>query len=155
MISDLFGARGRRFLAAPVAGERRPRALAALGPPQLKAPPQQLAAALTGRFRDIHAFEIATHLRLIDAINDEITRLDAAIEQQLASIPGVAPACTACGLAGGGHAPGCASKDTAVLGLVERPDELPRVGARNAQDLIAELRTDLSGLPTPGTPPRR
>src|SRR5258708_13309104 len=153
MISDLFGASGRRFLDAPVAGERSPRALAALGHPQLKATPQQLAAALTGRFRDIHAFEIATHLRLIDAINDEITRLDAAIEQQLASIPGVAPACTACGLAGGGHAPGCASKDTAVLGLVERLDEITGAGASNAQALIAQPAPAMPVFPTPATPP--
>jgi transposase len=150
VISDLFGVSGRRFLDALVAGERSPRALAALGSPQLKATPAQLAAALTGRFRDVHAFEIATHLRLIDTINDEITRLDAAIEQQLASIPGVAPACTACGLIGGGHAPGCASKDAAVLGLVERLDQITGVGTRNAQVIIAELGTDMSVFPTPG-----
>ena len=76
----------------------------------------------------MHAFEISLHLRLIDTINDEIARLDAAIEQQLASIPGVAPACTACGLIGGGHASGCASTDAAVLGLVERLDEITGVG---------------------------
>ena len=93
VISDLFGASGRRFLDALVAGERSPAALAALGDRRLKATRQQLAAALTGRFREVHAFEIATHLRLIDTINEEITRLDARIEQQLASIPGVAPAC--------------------------------------------------------------
>jgi len=150
VISDLFGASGRRFLDALVAGERSPKALAALGHPQLKATPQQLAAALTGRFREVHAFEIATHLRLIDAINDEIARLDARIEQQLASIPGVAPACTACGLIGGGHAPGCASKDAAVLSLAERLAEITGVGARNAQVLIAELGTDMSVFPTPG-----
>jgi transposase len=150
VISDLFGASGRRFLDALVAGERSPAALAALGDPRLKATPQQLAGALTGRFRDIHAFEISTHLRLIDTINDEIARLDARIEQQLASIPGVAPACTSCGLIGGGHAPGCASKDAAVLGLVERLDEITGVGTRNAQVIIAELGTDMSVFPTPG-----
>ena len=62
-----------------------------------KASRQQLADALTGRFREVHAFEIATHLRLIDTINEEIARLDARIEKQLASIPGVAPACAGWG----------------------------------------------------------
>jgi len=150
VISDLFGQSGRRFLDALVAGERSPAALAALGHPRLKATQQELAGALTGRFRDIHAFEIATHLRLIDTINDEITRLDARIEQQLASIPGVAPACTSCGLIGGGHAPGCASQGTPVLSLVARLDEITGVGPRNAQVLIAELGTDMSVFPTPG-----
>ena len=91
VISDLFGASGRRFLDALVAGERSPKALAALGDPRLKATRRQLEDALTGRFRDIHAFEIQTHLRLIDAINAEITRLDEAIGQQLAKVPRTAP----------------------------------------------------------------
>ncbi len=150
VISDLFGASGRRFLDALVAGERSPAALAALGDPRLHATARQLAAALTGRFRDIHAFEIATHLRLIDAINDEIALLDAAIQDQLASIPGVAPACTACGLVGGGHAPGCASDGKPVLSLTERLDEITGVGVRAAQVIIAELGTDMSVFPTAG-----
>ncbi len=128
VISDLFGASGRRFLDALVAGERSPAALAALGDPRLHATQQELAAALTGQFREVHAFEIATHLRLIDTINDEIARLDARIEQQLTSIPGVAPACTSCGLIGGGHSPGCAVDGTPVLGLVERLDEITGIG---------------------------
>jgi transposase len=150
VISDLFGASGRRFLDALVAGERSPAALAALGDRRLKATRQQLAVALTGRFREVHAFEIATHLRLIDTINEEITRLDARIEQQLASIPGVPPACAGCGLIGGGHSPGCASDGTPVLGLVARLDEVTGVGVCNARVFIAELGTDMSVFPTPG-----
>jgi len=150
VISDLFGASGRRFLEALVAGERSPAALAALGDPRLRATRKELEDALTGRFRDIHAFEIATHLRLIDAINDEITRLDDRIAGQLAAVPGTAPACTSCGLAGGDHAPGCAREQTPVLGLAERLDEITGVGERNAQVIIAELGTDTSQFPTPG-----
>ena len=82
VISDLFGTSGRRFLDALVAGERSPAALAALGDARLRATQQELAAALTGRFREVHAFEISLHLRLIDAINDEVARLDTRIEQQ-------------------------------------------------------------------------
>jgi len=150
VISDLFGASGRRFLDALAAGERAPAALAALGDPRLKATRKELEDALTGRFRDIHAFEISTHLRLIDAINEEIARLDEKIGQQLALIPGTAPACAACGLAGGGHAPGCADQDAEVLGLAERLDEITGVGAVNGAALIAELGTDPSQFPTPG-----
>ena len=150
VISDLFGASGRRFLDALAAGERTPAAQAALGDPRLKATRKELEDALTGRFRDIHAFEISTHLRLIDAINEEIARLDEKIGQQLALIPGTAPACAACGLAGGGHAPGCADQDAEVLGLAERLDEITGVGAVNGAALIAELGTDPSQFPTPG-----
>jgi len=150
VISDLFGASGRRFLDALVAGERSPAALAALGDKRLKATRAELQDALTGRFRDIHAFEISTHLRLIDAINEEIARLDDRIEQQLAAVPGTAPCCTSCGLAGGGHAPGCAGEDTPVLGLAVRLDEITGVGGCNARVIIAELGTETSQFPTPG-----
>ena len=107
MISDLFGVSGRRFLDALIAGERSPAALAALGDYRLKASKATLEEALTGQFRDIHATEIAMHLRLIDAINAEITVLDAEIEQLIPQVPRTAPVCTACGLVGGGHAPDC------------------------------------------------
>jgi len=150
VISDLFGASGRRFLDALIAGERSPTALAALGDPRLKATRAELQDALTGRFRDIHALEISTHLRLIDAINDEIARLDEAAVQQLAKVPRTAPACTACGLAGGGHAPGCGSEGTAPLSLAQRLDEITGIGERSAQVVIAELGTDPSQFPTPG-----
>jgi transposase len=150
VISDLFGASGRRLLDALVAGQRSPAALAALGDTWLKATRRQLEDALTGRFRDIHAFEIGTHLRIIDAINDEIARLDDKIEEQLALVPRTGPACVARGLAGGGHAPGCADEQVPVLGLAERLDEITGVGAVNGRALIAEPGTDPSQFPTPG-----
>ena len=150
VISDLFGASGRRFLDALVAGERSPAALAALGDERLRATRAELAEALTGRFRDIHAFEIAVHLRLIDAINTEITLLDEQIEQQLALVPGTAPACSACGLAGGGHAPDCDDLGILLLGLADRLDEVTGIGAVNGRAILAELGTDPAQFPTPG-----
>src|SRR5258708_3257081 len=152
----LFGASGRRFLDALVAGERSPKALAALGDPRLKATPQQLAAALTGRFREVHAFEIAMHLRLIDAINDEVARLDARIEQQLTSIPGVAPACTACGLIGGPHSPGCASARTRPSwawwnASMRSPESAPATPRSSSPSSAPTCRCS----PPPGTPPPR
>jgi transposase len=150
VISDLFGASGRRFLDALVAGERSPAALAALGDKRLKATRAELAEALTGRFRDIHAFEISVHLRLIDAICAEITALDEQIGQHLALVPRTAPACAACGLAGGGHTPGCADEDVPVLDLATRLEEITGVGAVNGRAIIAELGTGPSQFPTPG-----
>jgi transposase len=150
VISDLFGASGRRFLDALVAGERSPAALAALGDRRLRATRKELEEALTGRFRDIHATEIAVHLRLIDAINAEIALLDEQIGRHLPSVPGTAPACSACGLIGGGHAPDCDDLGILLLGLADRLDEITGVGAVNSRALIAELGTDPSQFPTPG-----
>ena len=150
VISDLFGTSGRRFLDALVAGERSPHALAALGDRRLKATRKELEEALTGQFRDIHATEIAVHLRLIDAINAEITLLDEQIGQHLPSVPRTAPACTACGLASGGHAPGCDDEDVPLLDLATRLAEVTGIGAVNGRAVIAELGTDPSQFPTPG-----
>ena len=150
VISDLFGTSGRRFLDALVAGERSPQALAALGDYRLKATPEQLAEALTGQFRDIHAIEISTHLAILDVINEQIGRLDEAIEAQLAVVPRTAPACASCGEIGGGHAPGCAGEHEVLLSLAERLDEITGVGIINARVMIAELGTDPSQFPTPG-----
>ncbi len=150
VISDLFGVSGRAFLDALVAGERSPVVLAALGDPRLKASRQELEEALTGRFRDIHATEISLHLRLIDAITAEITALDEQIEAQLDRVPRAAPVCTACGLAGGGHAPGCENLGAVLLSLAGRLAGITGIGDVTARVLIAELGTDPAQFPTPG-----
>ena len=150
VISDLMGASGRRILDALVSGERSPRALAALGDCRLKATPAQLEAALTGRFRDIHAFEIGMLLELTDDLTAKITQLDGQITGLLEQIPGISAACTSCGVIGGGHAPGCASDQAKVLSVIERLDEITGVGIPTAQVIIAELGTDMTQFPTPG-----
>ena len=150
LLSDLMGASGRRMLAALVRGERSPRALAALGDRRLKATPAQLEAALTGRFRDIHAVETGMLLELIDDLTAKITRLDGQITRLLEQIPGIRPACTSCGLIGGGHAPACASDQARVLSVIERLDEITGVGTAIAQVIIAELGTSMAQFPTPG-----
>jgi hypothetical protein len=57
-VSELFGRSGRRMLAALLAGERAPKALAALalGGLRRKLPP--LERALTGQFTDHHVRRI-------------------------------------------------------------------------------------------------
>src|SRR5216683_470236 len=150
VISDLMGASGRRMLAALVRGERDPRALAGLGDHRLKATPAQLEAALTGRFRDIHAVETGMLLELIDDLTAKITRLDGQITRLLEQIPGIRGVCTSCGLIGGGHAPACASDQARVLSVIERLDEITGVGTANAQVIIAELGTSMAQFPTPG-----
>ena len=153
VISDLFGTSGRRFLDALVAGERSPKALAALGDYRLKASTAELEEALTGRFRDIHATEIAVHLRLIDAINAEIALLDEQIEQHLPSVPRTAPVCTACGVAGGGHAPGCGGQDCPCWawppGWTRSPGSAPSTPRPSSP---SSAPTPPSS-PPPGTPP--
>ena len=100
VISDLMGGSGRRFLQALADGERSPAALAALGDYRLHASKAELKEALTGRFRDIHGFEIGMLLELIDDLSAKITELDERIEAQLENVPGLGGVCTSCGQPG-------------------------------------------------------
>jgi len=150
LISDLMGASGRPMLAALVNAERSPKALAALGDCRLRATPAQLEAALTGRFRGIHAFETGMLLELTGALTAKITRLDQQITGLLEQIPGISGACTSCGVIGGGHAPACASGQAKVLPVIERLDEITGAGPGTAPVIIAELGTGMTRFPAPG-----
>jgi transposase len=150
MISDLMGTSGRRFLQALVDGVRSPAALAALGDYRLRASQAELKAALTGRFRDIHAIEIGMLLELIDELAAKITRLDEQIAALLETIPGAGGACTSCGQAGGGQPGKCDGCGAPVLRMTDRLDEIPGIGLEAAQVILAELGTDMSQFPTPG-----
>ncbi len=148
VISDLMGGSGRRFLQALVDGERSPAALAALGDYRLHASKAELAEALTGRFRDIHGFEIGMLLELIDDLSAKITELDERIEAQLENVPGLGGVCTSCGQPGpDGPCTGCGEP---VLGVIARLDEITGIGRGAAQVIVAELGTDMTQFPTPG-----
>jgi transposase len=98
VVSALFGRRGRRRLAARVAGARDPqtRAALALGGLRRKQPP--LALALTGQCTDQHAWLIQGALALIDLLDRQRADLDQHLGElmaplapqleQLTSIPG-------------------------------------------------------------------
>jgi transposase len=82
--SSLTGVSANRMLQALVAGERDPEVLADLAVPQMQPKHDQLAAALTGRFSEHHAFVIGMHLRRIaehdTAINEVADRIEVMLE---------------------------------------------------------------------------
>ena len=148
VISDLMGGSGRRFLQALVDGERSPAALAALGDYRLHASKAELQEALTGRFRDIHGFEIGMLLKLIDDLSAKITELDERIEAQLENVPGLGGVCTSCGQPGpDGPCTGCGEP---VLGVIARLDEITGIGRGAAQVIVAGPGTDMTQFPAPG-----
>ena len=122
VISDIFGASGRAMLNALVSGQRNPRALAELARGSMRAKNSVLQQALTGHFTDHHAFLPGMMLDRIDAITAQIATLTARIGQALAP---------------------CAAQ-------VAQLDEIPGIGVIAAQDLIAEIGTDMSRFPTAG-----
>jgi transposase len=120
--SDIFGVSGREMMAALVAGERNPKALAQLARTRLRAKIGELEEAFTGHFTDHHRFLLAKMLARIDAINADITDIETKIEQE------IRPLSEAAG----------------------KLDEIPGVGLLVAYVLIAEIGVDMSRFPTPG-----
>jgi transposase len=99
VVSDLTGVSSRAMLEALIQGERHPEVLAGLAKGTLRSRIPALVDALTGRFKEHHAFMARLHLdqidaqtRVIDALTD---RIEEALEpfraarDFLATIPGV------------------------------------------------------------------
>ncbi len=120
--TDIFGVSGRAMLAALVAGERDPKALAQLARTRLRAKLGALQEAFTGRFSDHHAFLLETMLGRVDQASADIAELDRKIEAELAPFAKAA----------------------------DRLDEITGVGRTAAQVIIAEIGVDMGRFPTPG-----
>ncbi|MBG0852992.1 IS110 family transposase [Streptomyces spinoverrucosus] len=86
--SDIMGVSGRAMLEALVSGEREPQTLAELAKRKLRNKIPELTEALTGRFRDHHAFLVRLHLDHYDQLTDAVGQLDARIEEAMAPFRG-------------------------------------------------------------------
>ena len=121
-VSDIFGASGRDMLAALVAGERDPKALARLARRSMRQKILVLEEAFTGYFTDHHAFLLGRMLARVDAITAGITRLDARIEAE------IRPFAT----------------------LAAKLDEVPGINLTGAHAILAETGIDMTRFPTAG-----
>jgi transposase len=137
--TDIFGVSGRAMLEALIAGERDPRVLAEMARGRMKAKNAALIEALTGRF-DAHHAELARMLLdEIDALSDKIDRLTARVDELVAAIPS----------AGAPVDPGTGEIGPAgSLPVLDRLDEVPGIGLRAAQVIVAEVGLDMAQFPT-------
>ena len=78
--TDITGVSGRAMLEALIEGERDPAILAELAQRRLRSKIPELTEALTGRFREHHAFLARLHLNLIDQHSAAISELTMRIE---------------------------------------------------------------------------
>jgi transposase len=83
-ISDVLGKGGRAILEALIRGERDPHLLATLAP-RVKASPEALAEALTGRVREHHRFLLKLHLEQIDTLERAVAEVEARLDDSLAA----------------------------------------------------------------------
>jgi transposase len=80
VVSDVFGASGRRMLKALIAGQRDPKKLAALGSERLSASRETLATALQGKVTAPHRFLLKQHLQMIEQLDKTVSEFEAQIE---------------------------------------------------------------------------
>jgi transposase len=120
--TDIFGVSGRAMMAALIAGERNPKALAQLARARMRAKLTALEEAFTGHFTAHHAFLLGKMLGRVDQLDADIAELDAKIGELIAP-----------------HA-----------AAVARLDEIPGIGPVAAAAIIAEIGVDMSRFPTAG-----
>lgn len=118
--SDIFGVSGREMMAALLAGERDPKALAQLARTRMRAKIGLLEEAFVGHFTDHHAFLLETMLARIDEAGADIAAVQTRIEELIAPF---APA-------------------------VEQLDDITGVGAIAAHVMIAEIGLDMTRFAT-------
>jgi len=118
--SDIFGMSGREMMAALIAGERDPKALAQFARTAMRAKIGLLEEAFVGHFTDHHAFLLRTMLARIDETSADIAAVETRIEELIAPF---APA-------------------------VARLDEITGVGLTAAHVMIAEIGVDMTRFAT-------
>jgi transposase len=144
VVSDLFGVSGRAMIEALIEGERDPQLLARLAHPRLRSAPADLLEALTGRFDAHHAELAGMLLDAYDALTRQIERLTTRIDELIAENPAAAqptPAETK-------NDPSTPNQQP--LNALARLDEIPGIGPRAAQIIIAEIGLDMTRFPTAG-----
>jgi transposase len=121
VISDIHGVSGRDMLDALAAGQRDPKALAQLARGSMRGKIGRLEAALDcSFFTDQHAAVLVMMLAAIDYYSTQIAALTATIETLIAP----------------------------YLHQVEQIDAVHGIGRISAQDIIAEIGTDMTVFPT-------
>jgi transposase len=141
--TDILGVSGRAMIEALIAGERDPHVLAGLARGRMRVKHAALLQALTGQFDDHHAELACMLLDAIDALSVQIDRLTVRIEALIAAVPQVEPA-----VVSGGGDQGDATVPSLMLGPIERLDEIPGIGVKAAQVILAEIGLEMGQFPT-------
>ena len=153
--TDIVGVSGRAMLEALIVGQRDPKVLAELAKGRMRGKRAALVQALTGRFDDHHAELARVLLDHIDALTTQTDRLTARIEELIAAVPAAQPPQDQSGLSHGRGDGGTTDEGAhtqaapVLLPTPDRLDEVPGIGSKAAQVIIAEIGLDMGQFPTP------
>jgi transposase len=137
--TNVMGVSARSMLEALVAGQDDPTALADLARGQLRQKRAALEQAVEGRVRDHHRFMIAQHLVHIDFLDEQIGVFDAQVIHHIEAQPL---------LPGDDAAPVADAGSSNWEAAVQLWDEVPGIGRRVAEQLVAEIGTDMHRFPS-------
>ncbi len=155
VVSDVMGVSARAMLAAIVGGEADQGALAELAQGRLRAKQAELERALDGHVRRHHRFMLVQHLSHIDFLDDQIAEFDrqiaTVIETESTPPPPpsspVNPELATDVVPGPGDTPGTAIPWEEAVTLL---DSAPGIGRTLAEQIIAEVGTDMARFPSEG-----
>jgi transposase len=122
VLSQVMGVSGRAILQALIDGQSEPDVLLTLVQRGVKAPPEKLRAALTGRITDRHRFLLRLHLRQFDGLAAAMAEIDAEVERDL----------------------------DPFRQAVHLLRTIPGVSDLTAQVIVSEIGIDMSRFPTAG-----
>jgi transposase len=147
--TDILGVSARAMIEALIAGQRDPKQLAELARGRMRVKHGALVQALTGRFTEHHGYLARMLLDQIDGLSRQIEQLTATIETALAAIPAAQPPDphTDDGPADAGRQQP-AQPEQAVLPALDQLAEIPGIGRRSGQVVLAEIGLDMSRFPT-------
>jgi transposase len=121
--SDVLGLSGRDMIRALIDGKMSPEAMAQLARFRMRSKIAQLTEALRGGVNEHHRFMLKMQLEQVEHLDQQVAKLDRRIEEVMSPLE---------------------------LKAVELLDEIPGLDRRSAQNVIAEIGTDMRRFATPG-----
>jgi len=119
--SDVLGVSGREMVRALIRGNASPAEIADLARQKLRRKIPELTAALNGKVSEHHRFMLKLLLEQVEQLEAQVNTLDRRIEQVMSPLERTA---------------------------IEQLDEIPGLDQRAAQNVLAEIGTDMSRFPT-------
>ena len=120
VLTNIMGVSGRAIIEALIERQTDPEHLLTLLQRGVKAPPEKIRAALTGRMTDRHRFLLRLHLRQIDALDAALADIDKEVDR------GLDP----------------------FREAVKLLRSIPGVSELTAQIIVSEIGTDMGRFPT-------